>query len=310
MHTNTRLHTRLKKARIPGPGQHAWVYTPLCLLVLLFFSSCGVLSGPDLKPTATPPVVTIQPIVTPHRPYLAVDAWLDITGSVPSGYFLSAKNGIANSIDSYIRPNEDGAVFYVSFIAHNSFQPESTKLVITVPPIPADPPQPQLLAYPSQTGDPFTDSQNKQRVDAEHTRRLTAWQQTLKAQHAALAQLQTQIKQETDSLRRLHPQQDASATDIYGALERAGLRFQYAPKASSKYLILQTDLENNTLAQDTNSLRLVGVSVWVIWDTSENAPETQANTAFWQQVVMAAGAKAFQVFDPGASEAIQNSLFS
>src|SRR6266700_3475803 len=209
-------------------GQHSWAYTPLLLLALLFFSSCGVLlPGARLKPAATPPVVAMQPIQAPHQASITIAVGLDISGSYPRFVFEQAKRGVADAIDRLVQPNMDGATVYVTWITDNSWSPNSTAIPpIVIPALPADPAVPTLQPTPTPTGDPYQDAQAAKRVKAENARTMANYYALLKQNHAQLALVRSLVKRQTDTRARLEPPVDTISTDIYGFVERASQRLQ------------------------------------------------------------------------------------
>ncbi len=222
------MNTRQKKMRRMRAGQHSWTYMLLPLLTLLFFSSCSVLlPGTDLKPAATPPIVTIQPIQALHQAYRTIVIGLDISGSYPRFVFEQAKRAVVDSIYRLVQPNEDGATVYINWITDNSWSPNSTAIPpIVIPALPADPAMPVLKPVPTPTGDPYQDAQAAKRVKAENARTMANYYALLKQNHAQLALVRSQVKRQTDTLARLEPPVDTISTDIYGFVERASQRLQ------------------------------------------------------------------------------------
>ncbi len=141
----TRTHTSVG-------GQHArhtlhkHGMAMLVVLLALMLSSCVMLPSTNLKPAATPPIATIQPIQAPHQAYITIAVGLDISGSYPRFVFEQAKQGVADAIDRLIQPNMDGATVYVTWITDNSFSPNSTAIPpIVIPALPADPAMPTAI---------------------------------------------------------------------------------------------------------------------------------------------------------------------
>jgi len=280
------------------------------LLALLFFSSCGVLlPGTSLKPAATPPVVTMQPIQAPHQAYITIAVGLDISGSYPRFVFEQAKRGVADSIDRLVQPNEDGATVYVNWITDNSWSPDSTAMPpIVIPALPADPAEPTLQPAPTPTGDPYQDAQATKAVRAYNARTLANYYALLQQNHAQLALVRSQVKRQTDTLRRLEPPVDTIGTDIYGFVERASQRLH--GMQGIRILVLATDLDNNDLSQQVQGgMHLKHVRVRVIFHYCQHAPVCARNDAQWQQVFQQAGSTDIRFFDPGQSLAAPN-LFS
>src|SRR5579859_4191592 len=150
----------------------------LLFCILLILNSCSLSTGISLKqatPTATP--MLEQPLIAPHRPYITVAAYFDITGSdYPSALFTSAISKVASAIDQAVQLNEDGATFYISWLSHNSFASDNTALVITIPALQADPPAPALLGSPAATGDPYQDEKNRRHVQEINVSSQATWQ--------------------------------------------------------------------------------------------------------------------------------------
>jgi hypothetical protein len=304
------MNNRQKKMRRSRAGQHSWAYTPLLLLALLFFSSCGVLlPGTDLKPAATPPLVTLQPIQAPYQAYITIAIGLDISGSYPRFVFEQAKRGVADSIDRLVQPNMDGATVYINWITDNSWSPNSTAIPpIVIPALPADPAVPTLQPAPTPTGDPYQDAQAAKMVKADNARAMANYYALLKQNHAHLALVRSQVKRQTDTLARLEPPVDTISTDIYGFVERASQRMQGVQ--GIRLLVLATDLDNNDLSQQVQgSMHLKDVRVRVIFHYCQNAPDCARIDAQWQQVFHQAGSTDVRFLDPGQSLATP-SLFS
>ncbi len=287
------------------------------LLLLLALSSCrlpgslGLLPSVSNRPiaaTKTTSLTAIEPIMVTHRPYLTAEAWFDITSSVyPSSYFTRTVQSVASAIDQSVQPNEDGATIYIGLINHNSFRSESTVMVITIPPLSADPPQPKLLPQPLTTGNPIKDSQNQQKVTNEENKTLATWQQILFHIYALLAQVQKHVKQQTNQLRHLSPAVDNQATDIHGALDREDAISGSSSRDEIPYP--GTDLEKNTSSQDIGNLKLPGVHAKIIFHPCEDAATCQANDTYWRHVLSMAGVRDISILDPVQSQTLQN-LFS
>ncbi len=304
------MNTRQKKMRQTRAGQHSGAYMLLPLLALLFFSSCGVLlPGTNLKPAATLPIVTIQPIQAPYQAYRTIAIGLDISGSYPRSVFEQAKRAVADSIDRLVQPNEDGATVYTSWITDNSWSPNSTAIPpIVIPALPADPAMPVLKPVPTPTGDPYQDAQAAKRVKAENARTMANYYALLKQNHAQLALVRSLVKRQTDTLARLEPPVDTISTDIYGFVERASQRLQGTQ--GTAFLVLASDLDNNNLSQQIQGgIHLKHVRVRIIFHYCQNAPVCERNDAKWQQVFQKAGSHDIRFLDPGQSLAAP-SLFS
>jgi hypothetical protein len=282
----------------------------LPLLTPLFFSSCSVLlPGTGLKPAATPPVITIQPIQALHQAYRTIAIGLDISGSYPRPVFEQAKRAVADSIERLVQPNEDGATVYVNWITSNSWSPDSAAIPpIVIPALPTDPAMPALRPAPTPTGDPYQDAQAAKAVKAENARTLANYSALLQQNHTQLALVRSLVKRQTDTLRRLEPPIDTISTDIYGFVERASQRLQGTQ--GTAFLVLASDLDNNNLSQQVQGgMHLKHVRVRIIFHYCQNAPECARIDAQWQQVFQQAGSTDIRFLDPGQSLAVP-SLFS
>ncbi len=262
--------------------------------------------GTGLKPAPTPLVHEEQPIVAAHRSYLRLEFWLQATDDYPQQDFDEAKRAVASAIDGLVQPNSDGAAVQISLITSNSWSPDSTVMTSVIPAIPADPQPPVLQAMPTPTGDPFTDSQNKQQVDDANTALLASYQQVLSQYHRVLAQLRARIRQQTDMLRALNPTRDSGPVDLWGMFSRAAQRLQGG--RSPKYLFIAGSLENTTWQEFIPGSALWGTKVRVIWHYCQDAPTCAANSAFWQGAFSHAGATDVRIYDPAQSRALQSLL--
>ncbi len=281
----------------------------IVLLLVIILSSCDM---PCNKPSCTTrtgngasPVIQEQPIQVSHRPFLTDAIWFDVSSSVyPSETFTRALLKTADAIDAYIEPNEDGAVFYIGNINNNSFRPESVVKVISVPPLPADPPRPVPKPLPPLTNNPYQDSQAQHQIEQENDQALRDWQTTLQRNHKLLAQVRQQVRAQTQQIRKLAPPVDNTSTDIFGALERSSLWFESAPKGSKKMLLLEgSDLENNTLDEDIGTVQLADVHTRILFHICEDAPVCLSNDAYWRKILSQDGVKDLLILDPASSQA-------
>lgn len=274
-----------------------------------------LLVGCSLGPTrlntpasAAPDPPGTQPIVAPYRRQMTLEECDDSTGSYPKAYALQANRLMADWLDQAARPNQGGVVAYINLINSQSFRPESTVMTIEVPPLPPDPSAPTLQPMPTPTGDPFTDPQRRATVQATNAARLRAYQQQLAQARARLDRVRQQVRTETDALRALDPVTDTISTSIWGCLATASARFQGV--AGDKWLILASDMQNNTFADFTSGLSLRGVHVAVVDYYATTAPESAATIHFWTAVFHAASAADVHFFDPAATQTLPDLLDS
>jgi hypothetical protein len=270
----------------------------LCLLLIL--TACNGLI-PSGKPVTQYQGSQEVPINAPHRPYKTIVVGLDITGSYQHRFFDQAKVALADAIDRYVQPNEDGLVVYVAFIRNNSYSDDSVALVIQVPPLPADPSPPVLRPMPTPTGDPYKDAAAQNQVKQANAQVLAAYQQTLRTLHRRLADVRAQVHKQTDQLRHLVASVDAAGTDEFGFFERASQRLQAAP--GDKLLIAVTDLFNTTTQEYTDGgINLQGVNVKILWHSCPSvAADCASNDVFWQHVFKEARAVSVEMDDPAQS---------
>ena len=116
----------------------------------------------------------------------------------------------------------------------------------------------------------------------------------------------------TDSARLINwnPKIDATATSVWGCLQLARQRF--ATQTGTKYLIIASDMQNNTnvdyTSDFTSSKALKDVNVHVVYYDCENsgAGACQSLQNKWTGVFNGSGAKSVQFNDPAQSEALGN----
>jgi hypothetical protein len=161
---------------------------------------------------------------------------------------------------------------------------------------------PKLL--PPLTNNPYQDAQADQQIKQENDQALRDWQSTLQRNHKLLAQVRQQVRAQTQQVRKLAPPVDNIATDVFGALERSSLWFDSAPKGSKKMLLIEgSDLENNTLNEDTGTLQLADVHTRFLFHVCEDAPTCLSNDAYWTKILSQDGVKDLLILDPASSQA-------
>ena len=303
MHTNTRLDTRRKSVNWAGVGQPVWTYVLLFLLVPTLLCSCSLLPKISLKPVPTP---SEQPIFASYRPHLRMDVWLQDTFDFPRKDFNEAKQAVADAIDKLVQPDSDGNEVHIGLITSNSYDPASTVLSFTIPPIPADPQPPLLQPTPTLTsnGDIYSHAQEVNQVAAENAQTEAEYQNRMRLNHQLLARMQSYVRQFTNRIRALNPPVDPGPTDLWGMFSRAAMRLQGG--RGPKYLIIASSLENSTWQEFIPGNALWGTKVRVIWHYCQDAPACAANDAFWRGAFLHAGATNVRIFDPAQSQTLQN----
>lgn len=300
-----RVTTKIPHSAVAFSARFRHAQKPLLLLLLcaLFPSLAGCLV--DVKARAAPllPVLTETPIIAQHQSRLVIEARLDISSSYfPSSAFDQALHQIADAIDELVEPNSGGATIYIGVISANSYQSSSIMQVINILPLQADPPQP-ILAKIACGDDPYQCAIREKQAQADYEQALMVWQTTLREQHRQLVVVKATVKKQTDRLRSLanRVSVDTVATDLSGALEAASEHFQ--GKQGTKYLIIASDLMQNTEAQNTGAVQLSGVRVKVINRTCTDAQVCESNDTYWRTLLLKAGAASVSITDPSNSQA-------
>ena len=274
-------------------------YSLLPFILLLMLSGCG----PNLFPQVImhPGSRSEQAIVSPFQPFRVVQVCLDTPPLFPSGYFHQAAVAIAARLDALVMPNQGGLTAYVSLIEHDSLQ--TSVLTITVPPIPADPPRPQLLPLPNSAlfSSPYDYAQALDAVKKSNADFLANWQAQLKSNHDLLSRTRTLVKKETDRLRALAAPVDSIGADIWGCLDLASQHFQH--EHGLKSLVIASPLINNTALQVAN-VDLSGASVTVIYRNCVIESICLANDSYWKRIFLSSHARSVNFYDPAQSQAL------
>ncbi len=270
----------------------------LLLIPLLILSSCGPNFFPQAKAQTGGSLE--QRIDAAHHSFRVVQFCLDTPPLFPTGYFHQAARQVSDRIDALTTVNQDGLVLYVSLIGHDSLQ--TSVLTITVPAIPADPPQPKLKPLPSsaQFNSPYDYAQALDSVKKENANALLNWQVELKANHTLLSQARAQVKSQTDKLRTLTAPYDNVAADVWGCLDLSSLHFRNV--RALKSLVIASPLINNSTVQESN-INLSSAVVNVIYHSCTIASTCQANDSYWQQVFLSSHARSVSFYDLAQSQA-------
>jgi hypothetical protein len=241
-----------------------------------------------------------QVIVSPYQVYHVVQACIDTPPLFPATYFHQAALQIADRIDTLTTVNQDGLVLFASLIEHDSLQ--TSVLTITVPAIPADPPQPSLKPLPSsgQFNSPYDYAQTLDSVKKENANALLNWQVELKANHTLLSRARAQVKSQTDKLRALTTPFDNVAADVWGCLDLASQNFQH--EHALKSLVIASPLINNSTVQESN-IDLSSAVVNVIYHSCTIASTCQTNDNYWRHVFLSSHARSISYYDPAQSQA-------
>lgn len=247
---------------------------------------------------------------SPHRVHATVVYCRDVTASYPDAYAHQADRLVADSLDTATSLDQDGVTAYVNLITVNSYQPESTVLTMSVPPLPAAPDPPQLTPTPlPSSSDPFAYGQRKAQVQAANTQAQHDYQEALKQLSAQLNDAQTHVRAQTEQLRSLRVTDTAQRTDILGCIDRASERFQ--GEQGIKLLVFASDMVGNT---QENALPtpapLPGVEVEVIYYYALNARAAAQCVAQWNTAFAKAGASQVRWYDTARSQTLSPLLSS
>jgi len=268
----------------------------------LVFTSCGTLTS--IAGTTVTPVPTI---VHPHRGPVVVQYCADDTGSYPRTYFISANKAVASSLGQSVVPNSEGLVLYATLISSKTFDPSQSLAPFVIPAISAYPSLPTPLPTPPQDN-PVSYSATATTVANENNTGITSYNAAMAQKTTELQVTQTQVANDAKRLTNWNPSVDSNATSVWGCLQLARQRFTSQPGA--KYLIIASDMKNNTnvdFTRDfTESQALKGVSVNVIFYVCQTAGACQQTASQWQQVFKSSGASSVQFNDPSQSQTLGN----
>jgi hypothetical protein len=268
----------------------------------LLLAACALSSGTPVAPVTPAPVTSV-----PHRGPVLVQYCADDTGSYPRGLFGSANMAVANSLIQSVQPNSEGLVLYATLITSMTFDASNTLAPFVIPAIGNYPALPTPLPTPAEAN-PVSFSATATAVARQDSANVVAY-------NAAVAQVNTRLQvtkgQVTDDSKRLtgwEPAIDSTATSVWGCLQLARQRFAGQP--GTKYLIIASDMDNNTdvdfTADFTASQALKGVIVNVIFYYCQQAGVCQDRANSWRQIFSGSGATSVVFDDPAQSQALGN----
>jgi hypothetical protein len=275
----------------------------LLLAVLLLLAACDAgissVTGASVTPVPT--------ITSAHREKVTAQYCADDTGSYPHEDFRGANRLVAQSVVDAVTPNTDGLTLYATLINSRTFDPASSLDPFIIPAIPAYPTLPAPVATPTQ-GNPISYEKEKRDAAAKQDAAISAYNDQMAAATKQLADLKKQVTTDTARLVNLDPPVDEIATSVWGCLQRARERFQGV--TGKKYLIIASDMENNTnvdyTTDFTRTRALDGVTVAVVYYYCADARTCQSKTAQWQGIFAAAGAASATFTDPAQSSVLNN----
>jgi hypothetical protein len=278
---------------------------PPLALCLLLAACANPLTSVTPKALITPaPTVAIA-----HRGPILVQYCADDTGSYPRGDFGLANRAIANSLVQSVRANSDGLVLYATLITSNTFDASNTLAPFVVPAIANYPALPTPLPTPSQAN-PVSYSATATAVAGKNSVGISAYNADVATVANRVTVIRDQVAADAARLTGWNPPIDATATSVWGCLQLARQRFAGQPGA--KYLIIASDMDNNTsvdfTADFTASQALKGVNVRVIFYYCQAAGQCQDRANSWTPILNGSGAASVIFDDPAQSQALP-SLF-
>lgn len=272
------------------------------LLACLMLAACAtgiVTSAAQVTPAPT--------IITPHRAAVLVQYCADDTGSYPRGDFQNANKLVATSLPASVTANADGLTLYATAITSNTFDSANTLPPFLIPVTSPYPALPTPLPTASQAN-PISYSATATAIANQQSGDIATYNTQTANVTAQLQSLRTQVGQDAQRLVTWNPPVDVNATSIWGCLQLARERF--AGHSATKYLIVASDMQNNTNVDYTADFQasqaLKGVNVHVVYFVCEQAGNCESLASSWKNVFTSSGAATVQFDDPAQSEAIAN----
>lgn len=272
------------------------------LLACLALAACAastISAGVQITPVPT--------INVPHRGPVLVQYCADNTGSYPISDFHSANKLIATSLAASVGANADGLVLFATRISSNTFSSSNTLPPFVIPATPNYPALPPPLPTPSQAN-PVSYSATATAVANQQNAAIAAYNAQMATVNAQIATTRTQVATDAKRLTNWNPPVDSSATSVWGCLQLA--RERLSGQASTKYLIIASDMQNNTGVDYTSDFQsskaLKGTIVHVIYYACQNAGSCESVAASWTHIFTSSGAASVQFDDPAQSDAITN----
>ena len=276
----------------------------VALCVCLVLASCEAISsttGTSVTPAPT--------VITTHRNAVFVQYCIDDTGSYPRADFFLANKLVASSLQQSVAANTDGMQLYATLIVSNTDNPVNTLAPFVIPAIPAYPTLPTPLATPPNDN-PVSYGATATAVANQNNTGITKYNTTVAQTTAQVKAIEAQITSDTGRLTNWNPKIDSTATSVWGCLQLARQRF--TSQTGTKYLIIASDMQNNTnvdyTSDFTSSKALKGVNVHVVFYDCENsgAGACQNLQNQWTSVFNGSGAASVQFNDPAQSETLGN----
>jgi hypothetical protein len=257
--------------------------------------------------TAGTAITPVPTITVPHRPPVLVQFCTDDTGSYPRGDFVLANRKVADSLAQSVVPNSSGLILYATLITSMTYDPTNTLNPFIIPAIDNYPTLPTPQPTPSESN-PVSYSATATAAAGQEDAAIGAYNAQMAAFTTQLQKARTQVSNDAKRLTSWNPPVDTTATSVWGCLQLARQRFASQPGV--KYLIIDSDMQNNTTvdytADFTSSKALKGVNVHVIYYNCQVAGSCQDLQAKWTGVFTGSGAASVKFDDPAQSDALPN----
>ncbi|HEX3269513.1 MAG TPA: hypothetical protein VHR15_02610 [Ktedonobacterales bacterium] len=276
---------------------------------IFFLLAALLLVGCDagLSSTAGASITPAPTLTSAHRDKTTIQYCVDDTGSYPRDDFHGANQLIAQSLVDAVTPNSDGVTLYATLINSKTGDSSSTLDPFQIPSIAAYPSLPVPIPTPTE-GNPISYAKEKQAAQAKNDDAIKAYNDQLANLKKQVEDLKKQVGSDANRLVNLNPAIDRDATSVWGCLQLARTRFAQNP--GTHYLVIASDMENNTSVDYTadfqSSQALKDVHVAVVYFYCSNARSCQSTTAQWQNIFTSSGATSVKFSDPAQSKTLTN----
>jgi len=252
--------------------------------------------------------ITPAPTMTSaHRDKTTIQYCVDDTASYPRDDFHGANQLIAQSLVDAVTPNSDGLTLYATLINSKTGDSSSTLDPFQIPSIAPYPSLPVPIPTPTE-GNPISYAKEKQAAQAKNDDAIKAYNDQLASVKKQVEDLKKQVGSDGNRLVNLNPAVDRDATSVWGCLQLARTRFAQNP--GTHYLVIASDMENNTSVDYTgdfqSSQALKDVHVAVVYFYCSNSRSCQSVTAQWQNIFTSSGATSVKFSDPSQSKTLTN----
>lgn len=252
------------------------------------------------KPVSTPCAPLPAAAVSPPQ---TIAVGLDINTTSNRANAIAAKNAIASSFENAVHFGQGKKTVYVTLLNHDSYNPRSTVMVLTIPQIDHLPAKPVEPVY---SDDPYKAAE--QRAAYQHA--LFCWNVAVTAANNHLnTDIKPAVHQEAEQLRTYQlPPADPGEEDADGFLVRAAL---WLNTSGSHELIIASGFrdsqEVNEYDGDVPGFRLPSDTVVQnIWYDCGDKYACATYTPLWQSVFTHAGASDSNIhfLDPFQSQTV------